>query len=227
MKKYLTLALLTLFALAFFLGRCSTKKERSLNVANLRASRDSIEVYQIVVNDLTYQVQEKNAIITTQKEAIEAGIIERDYLKKLHLKDVITSTSLNGTIKVLRDSLKKVPGTIIIHVKDSTGIPADYIKIPFTLISTKEKYLSLSAGMNIDATAWYNLSVPFSGRVTVGYQKDGFLKTKPVGILTTDNPYLKVNDMEVLITDKKKTKPVVYFIAGAVIAEGIRFFLTK
>ena len=228
-KKILPFLIVTLcvFGIAFLLGRCSTQKERAQNVANLKASRDSIEAYQIVVNELTLQVQQKNAIILTQEDAIKTGILEREYLRKLYLKEVVTSTSLTGTIKMLQDSLKKQPGTIIIHVKDSTGIPSDYVKLPFILLSLNQKYLSLSAGMNLDATAWYNLSVPFSGRVTVGYQKDGLFKTKAVGIVTTDNPYLKINNMEVLVVEKKKTRPGVYFVAGAVVVETIRMIFKK
>jgi hypothetical protein len=201
--KWQITTFLCVLSIGILLGRCSTQKERSQNTANLKASRDSIEAYQIVVGSLDLLIKQKDAMILSKDEAISAGIIEREYLKKLHLKELITNTDLKGEIKILQDSLKKQPGTIIIHIKDS--LDGSYVKIPFTLLNLKEKYVNLSAGMNLDGTSWFDLNIPFNGTVTVGYQKSGFLKTKPVGIFSSDNYYLKINNMDVVVVaDKKK-----------------------
>jgi hypothetical protein len=82
--------------------------------------------------------------------------------------------------------------------------------------------------MNLNKTAYYNLEVPFSGTISVGYVRSGLFGQSPKGIFTTENPYLKVDDMNVLIV----TEPVKWYqkwyvpiIAGAVGIETVRFLL--
>jgi len=205
MKKYILYITLFLAFLAtsFFVGRCSTDKERSQQTANLRASRDSIRFYQFKIGNLEYLSSEKDALILSQRDAIKAGILEIDYLKKLHLKDLETNTELKALIKVLRDSLDLPPETVIMTIKDTSGIARHYMRIPFQNIKYNDKYLTLNAGVDSSKKAWFDLEVPFSGSVTVGYKKDGFLKTKPVGIFVTDNSYIKVINMDVFINKKE------------------------
>lgn len=181
-----------------------SKEERKTSTANLIAARDSIDRYVIEINGLRQTVSEKDALVLSEKEAKEAAILERDRLKALHIKEVVTNTELQGTIKILRDSLKLKPGTVIITVKDTSGISRDYVRIPFTLLDIKEPYLNLNAGMNANRTAYFGMSVPVSGTMTIGYKKAGFLKTKPVGIFTSPNPYLQINNMDILIVQERK-----------------------
>jgi hypothetical protein len=181
-----------------------SKQERQNSTANLIAVRDSVDNYIIEVNGLKLAVSEKDAVILSEKEAKEAAILEAKRLKALHIKEVVTNTELQGTIKILRDSLKLKPGTIIVTIKDTTGISHDYVKIPFTLLDIKEPYLTLNAGMNVNRTAYFGLSVPVSGTMTIGYKKSGFLKTKPVGVFTSENPYLHIDNMDILIVQERK-----------------------
>jgi hypothetical protein len=205
MKKWtcIILAVLIVLSVVFFIGRWSTVKERSRQTANLKASRDSVSFFQFKIGNLEYQASEKDALILSQKEAIKAGILERDYLRKLHLKEVETNTHLKALIKVLRDSLDLPPETIIITIKDTAGISHHYMKIPFQNIKYKDNYLSLNAGVDELKKAWFDLEVPFSGSVTVGYKKNGFLKTKPIGVFVTDNKHIKVINMDVFINKKE------------------------
>lgn len=180
------------------------KEEKKTSTANLIAVRDSLEYFKIEVNGLTLAVAEKDALVLSEKEAKEAAILEAEKLKALHIKEVVTNTELQGTIKILRDSLNLKPGTVIITVKDTSGITHDYVKIPFTLLNVSEKYLTLNAGMNANKMAFFKLSVPVSGTMTVGFKKSGFLKTKPIGAFTSDNPYLHIDNMNVLIVQERK-----------------------
>ena len=230
LKKYSIIigAFLALLSLSFLLGRCSTKKERSQQIANIVAARDSVKHLTIEVNGLKLDVSEKNATVLTLQDAVKAGIIEKEYLKALHLKELVTNAELQGYIKILKDSLALVPGTTIVTIKDTSGIPHDYIKLPFTLLDIKEKDVSLIAGMNINRTPYYSLNIPFAGSVTIGYKKSGFLKTTPVGIFSTDNQYLKVNQMDILIVQGKQkwySKWWLHAIGGAVLVESARILL--
>ncbi len=223
-KNYLIIALIVIIggALCYLMGRHSTKNERDQSIDNLIAARDSVEQMTITINGLNNFVALKNAMILDQKEAIKAGILEKERLKALNLKEVVTNASLQATIKILRDSLQLKPGTIIITVKDTSGIAHDYVRIPFTLLDISEKYLTLNAGMNVNRTAYFGLSVPVSGTMTIGYRKDGFLKTKPVGVFTSENQYLHVNSMDILIVEEPKKfyqKTWFHLIIGGAIVE--------
>jgi hypothetical protein len=219
-----------LILIAFICGKCSTNKERSQQIANLAASRDSINESFVIINGLKQQVSTRDAIILTKDEAIQVGLLEQERLKKLHLKEIVTNSELQGTIEILKDSLKLLPGTKIITIRDTTGIPSEFLSIPFTLLNEKTKWLSLSAGLDSSDFAWYKLNVPVSGEMTIGYMKTGFLKTKPVGIFTSENPYLVINQMDItIIKDKQKwfQKWWVHALGGVIAIESARILLTK
>jgi hypothetical protein len=235
LKSKKTILYICLFAavlsIAFLAGKCSTKKERSLNVANLTASKDTVKQYSVIIDGLKSSVHEKQAIIISQSDAIKVGILERDRLKALHLKEIVTNAELSGTIKVLRDSLKIQPGTIIITVRDTAGIYRDYIQIPFTLLNVNEKYLSLGAWMRQNKTAYFDLSVPLSGEMSIGFKKDGlFKKQYPVGLFTSNNPYLKINSMDVLIVQEPVRwyqRWYVHALIGGVAGGAIVYYIRK
>jgi hypothetical protein len=201
---FIVAVVVAFFMLAFVAGRCSTRQERDNQMNNLLALQDTVHASVVTINGLKSTVFEKQSLILTQKQAIDVGIVEQERLKKLALKEIATNAELEGTIKVLRDSLKLVPGTTIITVKDSSGITADYVKIPFTLLNEEEKNLHLIAGMNLNKTAYFDLTVPFTGTMTVGYKKAGLFKTTPVGVFTTTNPYIRINTMDVVIIQQPK-----------------------
>lgn len=226
MKKWLIIVFACVLSIGFFSGRYSLRKERALNVANLRAARDTIQTYSVKIKSLETFVSLKNAIIEDQKDAIEAGLIEKERLKALHLKELITNTQLQATIKILRDSLKLPPEIQFVTIKDTSG---NYlaVRVPYQW-KYSDQYVSLTTGIRLNKTGFFELSVPFSGEMSIGYQRSGFLKVKPVGILTTTNPYLKVEKMDVLIVkDSKKwhQKTWIHILAGAVTIEAIHQFI--
>jgi hypothetical protein len=220
-------AVIALLIAAFILGKCSTKQERDNAVNNLIAAKDTIHASIVTINGLTNYVSEQKAIILTQKEALVTSYLEKEALKKLHLKDVVTNTQLEGAIKIARDSLKLVPGTTIITIKDTSGLH-DYVKIPFTLLDMEEPDLHLIAGMNINKNAYFSLSTPFTGSMTVAYKKTGLFKTTPYGIFTTTNQYIKINSMDVVIIQQPKawyTKWYVHALFGAGAALTVQHYL--
>jgi hypothetical protein len=234
LKKWTPRVLLFIGVLliAYIAGRCSTKAERDQSLSNLIASRDSVKQSKVVINDLENTVYEQGAIILTKDKAIEAGILEQERLRKLHIKDLLTNTDLLGVIHRQDSLLKLPPETIFITIKDTSGVARDYVRIPFQLLKKADKYLALNAGMKEGRTAWYDLSVPFSGTVSVGYVGSGFLNLKktPKGIFTTENPYIKINQMDVLIIQDNKTlfqKTWFHLVLGAGIMEGVNYILKK
>ena len=206
MKKYISLfgLFLALLSIAFLAGKCSTKKERSQQIANLAASRDTIKANSIVIAGMKTLVFQKDAMILTERQAKEAGILEIERLKKLRIKDVITQADLQGRIRILRDSLKLPPEVQFVTIKDTSGVTRDYVRVPFILLDSTDKYISIRAGMNQNRTAFYDVSVPLSGQMTIGYQRDGLFKVKPVGVFSTTNQHLTVNQMDIAIFEEDK-----------------------
>ncbi len=204
---------------------------RELSKSNLKAARDSIKTYEIKIGGLNITVSEQNALVLTQKEAIEAGIIEREFLRKLHLTDVIAQATLKGRIKILEDSLALHPDVQIITIKDTSGIYHDYARIPFTLLDINTEQLILSAGMSKDKHPWYNLDVPFSGKLLLSYKRDGLFKSKyPVGIFSSENRNLSISQAEITIIQEKKSflnSWWVHAAEGALIFKGIERLINK
>jgi hypothetical protein len=191
--------------IAYIAGRCSTKQERKVAIDNLIAARDSVKHSYITIGGLENQVFEMNAVILSKDDAIKSGFLEQERLKKLHIKELITNVELKGRIKILEDSLDLPPNVEYITVKDSSGVTKDYIRYPFVLLNIHRKdSVDLIAGLNKNRQAYWKLDIPFSAEMSVGYQKDGFLKTKPVGIFTTTNPYVKIDKMDVVIVKKSE-----------------------
>lgn len=203
-KKYIIISglFIALLGLSFLLGKCSTKKDRSQQIANIAAARDSVKQSFVTIEGLEHAVFTKDAIILTKDEAIKAQVIENKRLKALHIKELVTNAELFATIKVMRDSLSLPANTVFITIKDTSGV-ASYIRIPFVLLKVDEKYLSLNAGMHENKKAWFDFQTPVVGELSIGYVRAGFLRQKPVGIFTSLNPYLKINNMDILIVKEK------------------------
>jgi hypothetical protein len=227
--KYLILFVVFVL-LVSVISKCNRQKEQKQGINNLIAARDSVKQLEVTIEGLKNSIWEKNAIILGQEESIKAGIIREDLLKKLHVKNLITNAELSGIIHKQDSLLKLPPNTIFITVKDTSGITHDYVRIPFDLLKLNEKYVSLNTGMDINRKAWYYLSVPFIGNISIGYVKSGFLKTTPKGIFITENPYIKINNMDVLIVkepDKFYNKTWFHLFSGAIIFETIHQIVKK
>jgi hypothetical protein len=197
------LIVVLLGASIFFLGKCSTKADRQQGIENLIAARDSVKTFSLVISGLRNTVVEKNAMILSQKEAIKAGVVDRDRLKALHLKDLVTNADLTATIRILRDSLDLPPDVVFVTVKDTSGSHLAIV-LPYEW-KFQDEYLSLTTGIRINKKAYFDIGVPISGTMSIGHVKSGLFKTVPKGVFTTENPYLKVNSMDILIVEEPKT----------------------
>ena len=217
--KQITIAVLLVVLLGaamFLLGKCSTKADRQQGIDNLIAARDSVNTFSAEIGGLRNTVVEKNAMILTQNEAIKAGVVEKERLKVLDLKTLITNAELSATIKILRDSLDLSPNVVFVTTKDTAGNHLAVL-LPYEW-KYSDKYVSLITGIRTNKKAYFEIGVPFSGTMSIGYVKTGFMKTTPKGVFTTENPYLKVNQMEILIVEEPKTifqKTWLHVLVGA------------
>jgi len=108
---------LLIISMTFFIGKHSTRQEHELVVNNLIYARDSIKTYDIVINGLKNSVWEKNAIILSQEDAIKAGLLREELLKKLHIKDLIANAELQMMINKKDSLLKVLPNTVFKQLK--------------------------------------------------------------------------------------------------------------
>jgi hypothetical protein len=214
---------LSVLGMGYVGGRYSTKEARKLGIDNLIAARDSVKTSTITIAGLQNTVFEKDAIILSKDDAIRTGLLERERLRKLHLKEVATNVELNGIIKVLKDSLALPPDVVFITVKDSSGMSYPAVKIPYEW-KYNDNFIALTTGIRLDKRSYFKLDIPFTAELTVGYKKSGFLKATPTGILTTTNPYLTVDRMDVLILKKEEKwfqKTWVKILFGGALVEGL------
>lgn len=205
------LALLVLVAAFYFTGRLSTKKERDLSKQNIIALIDSVRTYKVVVNGLEKEVFEKKALVLSLNDAVELGLIEKEYWKKLHMSTLVANISLKGQLKAAQDSLAAVPGTQFVVVKDTIGLSQNYVKLPFTLLRINTKNINLTAGMDSNKKAWYSLNVPVEGTVTVGYKGN-----TAVGVFVSDNPLVDIRHMNVIVSPRKSKWYEKWFLSGTI-----------
>src|SRR5664279_4586361 len=90
---FIVVAVLSLLAMSYFLGRCSTQKERDNAVSNILALKDSVHHSVVTIEGLKYDISEKKALILSQRDALAAGELEKSRLKALALKSVVTAVS--------------------------------------------------------------------------------------------------------------------------------------
>lgn len=193
------LAILGVLAILVIGWKYHTTKIKKLQISNLSAMNDTVSHYKAKINGIQNYIAEKDAIILSQKDAIKAGLIDKEALKKLNIKQLSEITSLKATLKVVRDSVQHT-GQIVV-IKDTTWLlPKNAILLPFSFSDTT-KYISLKGSFNEKGTLSYAFSAPIDLSVYVGYDKRK-LKTS----VTTTNPYILISDMLTVKTDIKPQK---------------------
>lgn len=202
-NKYLILALAIALAGTLTLGwhwgkgkadRASTDMINTLN--------GLIKEYVIDIDGLKKQVSEKDQLILTQNQAIDAHLIEKSELKKLYFKSVNEVTSLKAQISILKDSLSHTGVITIIEPCDSVGYSYPVIKLPFTFKDGNEDY-TLSGGFSETGIMNINLNVPLVLDIWTGIDKVS--KDYKV-VVTTPSKVVKITELRSVKLDLPKVK---------------------
>ena len=215
---------LALIIVSFFVGRYSTSRVRSAQYDEISQLSEVMVVYQREINGRDQTIYEKNQIIASKKEAIEAGIIEKDLLKALNLKSVRQITKLNAEFSAYKDSLEL---DSVVFVTDTVFLASGeaenntYAKLPFSW-EYSDEYLTLSTGIRDNKQAWFDLSAPVHLTVTLG-GRDG----KQVAAVSIPGPYITVTDFNVVRLKEENWyyKPVVPAIGGAIGGFGLGWLI--
>jgi len=172
----------------YVLGGVKPRQDRERLSAALVSARDTIRMQTITIKGLELRVFDKNAIILTMQESIQLGYVEREELRKLHLKALNSVTRLEAKIDAILDSVPTTGQVIYVPV-DAVTAPA--IKLPFDF-AKETQYTSLTGGFDIDGN--------MSARVTMLAPLDIYIgldrKSKVVeSKVTSPNPDLQITSL--------------------------------
>lgn len=174
-------------------------KLQKLNVANVAAMNDTISHYKTKIAGIETFVAERDAIILSQKEAIKAGLLSKEELKKLNISQANEISRLKAKIEVIRDSVEH-NGQIVV-IRDTAFLtPKNAIILPFSF-SDSTKFVSLR-GRFSDAGKF---SYTFSSTIDLNLYLS-FEKRKLKAVVTTTNPHIFISDMVTVKTDIKPPK---------------------
>ena len=222
--KHIILLVLALLTISFFGGRYSTSRVRNAQYDEISQLTEVMTVYQREVNGREQTIYEKNQLIGTQKEAIEAGLIEGDLLKALNLKKASQITNLEANLAAARDSID-LSGDSIVFVTDtivgSGEAKNTYVQIPFSWEYTDE-WLTLKTGINANRQGEFDLNAKVPISITLG-GKNG----KQVAAVTTPSPYISITDFNVVRLKQENWyyKPAVPAIGGAIGGLGLGWLI--
>lgn len=208
--KYVVLAvLLALIALFVFGWHSGMSKERSLRTTQENAFKDEIKRYKIKVGQDSLFVVASSQTILSQRQLIKEGIIEREALKRLNVKQLnevsllkvridtlLANVTHNGQIIEILDSriANYKAGS-----KDTTKFKA--IRLPFEFNKT-DKWLSLKGTFDNEGKLSISEKITADVKLITGIDK----KKKPFAIVTTDCPYIDVLNVASYKTDAPKDK---------------------
>lgn len=193
MKKYKywiigIAAVLALLTASYFVGRHYANRSHQAELNNYIALQDTVRNYQTKIDGLTVEVFETKRVVLSQVDAIKVGLVEKEALRKLNIKTLSELTSLKMQINIVRDSVSN--NGQVVYIDTNKLKPA--ILLPFTF-SDKTKYFSLAGGYDLTGRMNYTFDVPaLNINVYGGVDKKGIAKLS----VTTDNPYIKFNDIK-------------------------------
>jgi len=201
-NKWLIIVIIIALVGIFLLGGYIARQRADNRYKTLlSALNDTIEYYQYTMHDtITKLASEKNQIIVSQNEAYRLLLIEKEEQRKLKLKAVTEKTSLEGEVKILKDSLAHTGNVVIIQPCDSIEKPRPAIELPFDF-GDSTKYYNIAGGFDIRGKMGVSLSVPMDLDVWTGIKKGSKI---PTAIVTTTNPYIKINNIQSVKIDIPK-----------------------
>lgn len=206
------LLILALILVSFFAGNLMTFKKRNAAYGQVMALTDSITAYTVVISELETQVFEKQQVIGTQEQAIAAGLLEVDRLKKLNMKHLSQITKLEGQLHAAISDIA-IPDTMFITdtIEVGSGEAKSYLKLPFST-GYSDQYLWLDFGVGEDKKGWFDMDAHIPLTITLGDRKGS-----PIASVSTPSPYIRITDFNVVNIQEQKwyMKPWLPWAGGA------------
>jgi len=191
-------ALVVVFIGGWLLGRLARDNASTTIISG---QNDIITTYEYRIGDMERLAHEKDAIISSQREAIKAGLILKEELKALKIKYVRDLTRVNATVEILLDSIASYHPIIIPCPEGELYHPVLYLPLAFQ--DTTEFY-NITGRFDTTGVLSIGVKIPMSLDVWVGEDREikGNFKT----VVTTDNPYITINGFKSCIFDLPKRR---------------------
>ena len=174
----------------------------------------------------------QDAVIISYRDAISTGLLDNDRLKELNIKEVELNIRLTEKIAVLeKEAAFDNPPNIVYRDTSINNVDTllRYIQLPFGFGYT-DKWVNLHATVD-ESPIFDTLAIWSYPEITLGWQRQGFLKKKERKIFyTNENPYVYIEDMQnVVINEPKKWfQTDVAKVSGGIVAfEVIRLLLSN
>lgn len=193
--KYFIAAAIAILNVVFFGGwGISRLSYESASDQIIASQTQLMNMYVYTIGDLQKEVIQKSAVIISQKEAIREGELAREELKLLKIKHLSEITKLKAEVKIMFDSISHTGVVAPVPPCDTEEyLPSIYL--PFRFVE-KNRYVDMVGEFDENGTMSMDLTVPAGIDVYISKDKNGYKTT-----VTTDNPYLRINDMISIKTD--------------------------
>ena len=201
--KYSATILLFVCSLLFFMN-CERQKDYDRIKQALVKTQSQNQVFEEQVGENNEKIASQSQIILTQKEAIDAGLLEIEKLKNVKSQvNVITQTTIDTIYAELQPP-------------QDTSRPHDR---QFFIL---EDWYAMNGVVNQSGIAIRELQIKNEFTLTIADKKLGFLKTpEPSVILVNKNPYTSTQEMQnVVIVYKQPFYRKPWFWTGVGIGVG-------
>lgn len=191
--------IIALFIIAGILYHTHHNATNKILEQNFKAATDTIEVLKLKNGELLY---EKSAFILKENELQTQLSLSKDEIKELKKKIGGINTITKIETQVEFDT---------IYIKNNSIGPSKFS------FEYNDNWLKLKGLSSKDSTQIYDISVPID--LVVGMSKDYNIFVK------TDNPYLKVNNIEGAVVDRNLFEKKSSWSHGVSIGFGIQYGL--
>ena len=191
--------IIVLFIIAGILYHTHHNAANKILEQNFKAATDTIEVLKLKNGELLY---EKSAFILKENELQAQLSLSKDEIKELKKKIGGINTITKIETQVEFDT---------IYIKNNSIGPSRFS------FEYNDNWLKLKGLSSKDSTQIYDISVPID--LVVGMSKDYNIFVK------TDNPYLKVNNIEGAVVDRNLFEKKSSWSHGVSIGFGIQYGL--
>ena len=187
----------------YFAGRISVHPTVDRLSTALKSMQDTLSYKDIVVDGLRQKVAQKDALVLTYKEALHAEIISKEEMRRMHIKELNSKTSLIAELYGKLDSISHT-GVIVydtLYIKDTlTLVPS--IRLPFTF-SKVTPYTSLKGSFNREGILSAEIGMKAPLDIYVGLDKKSKVIEAKVTSINPDLNVVYINSLKVVKPDKK------------------------
>ena len=200
LEKTFGIIAIIMMVVCIIMGTVSSYQHNQLKIAELKL-QDTAHYFSIEIDKAGNKYYEQQQIIATQKQAIEAGLIEKQELKNKNIKQLQSIIKLTESIKIL--SLKaNYESPEIIYKYDTIKMDSQaFLRVP-TQFNYRDEWIYISGSVRSTGVFHDSIKMNNSGTLMLGYKKSGFLKKSPVVTYESSNPYFEIKSMSNVVIEK-------------------------